>query len=89
MASTTQLQALPVTKARINLGSVVRQAYMQKKSFVLEKSGIPVAGILGIEDFEDWLEVSDPTLKKDIEKGYKEYKKGRAKPINALLKSLA
>lgn len=89
MASTTQLQSLPVTKARINLGSVVRQAYLKKKSFVLEKGGIPVAGILGIEDFEDWLEVSDPTLIKDIGKGYREYKKGKAKPISALLKSLA
>lgn len=89
MASATHLRSLPITKARINLGSVVRQAYMQKKSFVLEKGGIPVAGILGIEDFEDWLEVSDPSLKNDIQEGYKEYKKGKTKPIAALLKSIA
>lgn len=89
MTSTTQLRSLPVTKARTNLGSVVRQAYLQKKSFVLEKSGIPVAGILGIEDFEDWLEVSDPSLKNEIQKGHREYKKGKTKPIAALLKSIA
>ncbi len=89
MQQTTRLRSLPVTKARINLGSVIKQAYLQKKSFILEKSGIPVAGILGIEDFEDWLELSDPSLKNDIQKGYREYKRGKAKPISALLKSLA
>lgn len=88
MTYTAHIRSIPVTKARINLGSVLRQAYSQKKSFLLEKSGIPIAGILGIEDFEDWLELSNPSLKNDIQKGYREYKKGKAKSVSTLLKSL-
>lgn len=89
MAPETHIQSLPITKARINLGGVVQRAYLQNKSFLLEKGGIPVAGILGIEDFEDWLEVSNPTLKKDIRKGYQEYSKGKTKSLDLLLAKLA
>ena len=89
MQNATRLRLMPVTKARINFGSVVKQAYLQKKSFLLEKGGIPVAGILGIEDFEDWLELSNPSMRDDIQKGYQEYKKRKAKPLKALLAKLA
>ncbi len=85
----SQIHSLPITKARINLGGVVRQAYIQKKSFLLEKGGIPVAGILGIDDFEDWLDLSNPQLKQDIQKGYKEHKKKKSKSLDSLLKHLA
>lgn len=89
MSNHTSIHSLPITKARVNLGSIVRQAYLQKKTYLLEKGGIPVAGILGIEDFEDWLDVSDPSLKRDIQKGYQEYKKGKAKSAGKLLTSLS
>ena len=36
---------LPITQARINLGQVVRRAHVNKEYFILEKDGIPVAGI--------------------------------------------
>ena len=88
MPNTAQLRSLPITEARINLGSVVKQAYLQKKSFLLEKGGIPVAGIIGIEDFEDWLELSNPFVRDDIRKGYQEYKKKKTKPLKALLTKL-
>src|SRR6266566_3373867 len=34
---------LPITKARINLGQVVRRVVRNKEYFILEKDGIPVA----------------------------------------------
>ena len=37
---------LPVTKARVNLGQVVRRVHVNKEYFILEKDGIPVVGIL-------------------------------------------
>ncbi|MBI4599527.1 hypothetical protein HY732_01235 [Candidatus Uhrbacteria bacterium] len=89
MRNATHLRSMPLTKARVNLGSVVKQAYLQKKSFLLEKGGIPVAGILGIEDFEDWLELSNPSMRDDIQKGYREYKKKKTKPLKSLLAKLA
>ncbi|MBI2484102.1 hypothetical protein HYV71_02875 [Candidatus Uhrbacteria bacterium] len=88
MRRSTNVHSLPITKARVNLGGIVAQAYHKKSSFLLEKGGIPVAGILGIDDFEDWLEVSDPTVKQAIEKGYTEYKKGKTKKFETLLTEL-
>ena len=47
MARTTaagrSVQHLPLTKARINLGAVVKRVHLNKECVVLEKDGIPVA----------------------------------------------
>ena len=50
---------LPLTKARINLGQVVKRAHVNKEYFILEKDGIPVAGILDADELEDYLELQD------------------------------
>jgi len=76
---------IPITKARINLGEVVKRVHLDKDSFVLEKGGIPVAAILDIDEFEDWLETKDPDLKDQIRQGYQEYKKGTAVPLDKFL----
>jgi hypothetical protein len=38
------------------LGEVIKRVHLNKENFVLEKGGIPVAAILDIDEFEDWLE---------------------------------
>jgi prevent-host-death family protein len=43
---------MAITKARINLGAVVRRA-MKGERTRLEKGGIPVATIIGTQDLED------------------------------------
>jgi len=68
MNKSARVHSLPITKARINLGGIIQQAFHNKNAFLLEKSGIPVAGILGIDDFQDWLDLSNPELKKPSEK---------------------
>ncbi len=45
---------IPITKARINLGQVVRRAHLNNEYFILEKDGIPIAGILDIAELEDY-----------------------------------
>ena len=81
---------IPITKARINLGEVVRRVHLHKENFILEKGGIPVAALLDIDDFEDWLEMKDPKIKEQIRQGYEEYKKGKAVPLDKFLsKTLA
>jgi len=59
---------IPLTRARINLGQVVRRARVNREYFILEKDGIPVAGIMNVDDLEDYLELQDPGVKKQIEK---------------------
>ena len=57
MASKTErsVHRLPITKARQNLGQVVRRAHLNHEYFILEKDGIPVAGIMGAAELEDYL----------------------------------
>lgn len=79
---------IPITKARINLGQVVRRAHLNKECFILEKDGIPVAGIMDVDDLEDWLELQDPEMQKQIEEGYKEYRQGKTRSLDEFLAEL-
>jgi Antitoxin Phd_YefM, type II toxin-antitoxin system len=79
---------IPLTRARINLGQVVRRAHVNREYFILEKDGIPVAGILNAEELEDFLELRDPGLKKQIRASNSEYRRGKAREASAFLKEL-
>lgn len=79
---------LPITKARINLGSVVRRIHMNKDYVILEKDGIPIAGMMDIDELEDYLELQDPALKKQIAQGYEEYRQGKLRDAREFLKEL-
>jgi prevent-host-death family protein len=82
------VKIIPITKARINLGEVVKRVHLNKENFVLEKGGIPVAAILDIDEFEDWLEMKDPKIKEQIRRGYEEYKKGKTVPLDKFLSKI-
>ena len=66
MNATTKhkLSRLPITKARINLGQVVRRVHVNKEHFILEKDGIPVAAIMDVEEFENFLKQRNETKAK-------------------------
>jgi prevent-host-death family protein len=82
------VKTIPITKARVNLGEVVKRVHLDKDSFILEKGGIPVAAILDIDEFEDWLDTKDPELKERIRQGYEEYKKGKTVPLDEFLSQI-
>ena len=48
----TIVNRLPLTKARVNLGQVVRRAHVNREFFILEKDGIPVVGLMHVDDLE-------------------------------------
>jgi antitoxin (DNA-binding transcriptional repressor) of toxin-antitoxin stability system len=79
---------LPITKARINLGQVVRRVVRNKEYFILEKDGIPVAGIMGADELEDYLELRDPKVRAQIRKSSEEYLAGKSRPAELLLTEL-
>ena len=82
------VQRLPITKARINLGAVVKRAHLNKEYFILEKDGIPVAGLMDIDEFEDYLELHDPKVRAHIAKSRQEFLAGKSRPAEELLKEL-
>ena len=83
-----RVHRLPITQARINLGAVVKRARLNKEYFILEKDGIPVAGLMDIDEFEDYLELQDPKVQAIIAKGRQEYLAGKSRPARQLLSEL-
>jgi hypothetical protein len=79
---------IPITKARVNLGAVVKRAHLHGEYFILEKDGIPIAGIMDADEFEDYLELRNPKVKKDIAEGRTAYESGRVRDARELLAEL-
>ncbi len=82
------VQRLPITRARINLGAVIKRVRLNKEYFILEKDGIPVAGIMDIDEFEDYLELRDPKIRAHIRESYRQYLAGESRPAHRLLAEL-
>jgi len=82
------VKRLPVTDARRHLGEVIKKVRINKDYFILEKDGIPVAGIMDIDEFEDYLELRDIGVKKQIQKSYGEYNRGKARPARDFLRKI-
>ena len=60
----TIVNRLPLTKARVNLGQVVRRVHVNREFFILEKDGIPVVGLMHVDDLEDYLEMQNRSVKR-------------------------
>jgi len=89
-SSKSRVHRLPLTQARRHLGEVVKKAYFDRDYFILEKDGIPVAGIMNVDELEDYLELQDGDIQRQIEEGYEAYRRGEvrdAREFAAELKS--
>lgn len=82
------IHRIPITRARINLGQVARRAHIHNEYFILEKDGIPVAAFMNVEELENYLELKNPALKKQIRKSDDEYRRGKARGASKLLEEL-
>lgn len=76
---------IPLTKARVNLGAIVKRVHLKQERFVLEKDGYPVAALIDIDEFEDYLDSQDEGLKKQIRESRKEFDAGKGKPFDNFL----
>ena len=83
-----QVHRLPLTEARVHLGAVVKRARLHKDYFILEKDGLPVAGLMDIDEFEDYLELQDRRVRAHIRESAREYRAGRGRPAGELLAKL-
>lgn len=76
---------IAITKARINLGAIAKMAHLKGEYFILEKDGIPIAGLMSSDELEDYLELRDPRINKMIAEGHKEYLAGKKVSAQQLL----
>lgn len=88
LKSPSRVQRLPITQARAQLGNLVNRVHDNKEYLILEKDGIPVAGLMDIEEFEDYLELRDPKVRAHIRKSHQEYVSGKSRPAEVLLAEL-
>src|SRR5438105_4441506 len=79
-ASPPMVHHIPITQARINLGAVVKRVHLNKEYIILEKDGIPIAGLMDIDEFEDYLELQDPKIRAHIQTGNEKNFPGRSRP---------
>jgi PHD/YefM family antitoxin component YafN of YafNO toxin-antitoxin module len=81
---------MPMTKARVNLGAVVRALHREPDTvIVLEKSGLPVAALMSLDELEDLLDLRDPELRRQIREGWEDFQAGRGRPLDDVLAELA
>ena len=86
--SARKVSYMPITKARVNLGSVVRRVRLNKEYIILEKGGIPVVGIMDADELEDYLELQDPKVRRLIQQSNEDIRAGRTRPAEELLAEL-
>ena len=87
-ADPSNVERLPLTDARIHLGAVVKRVRLRKTYVILEKNGIPIAGLMDIDEFEDYLELRNPKIRAHIERSRADYVSGRSRPARELLAEL-
>ena len=79
------VNTIPITKARTNLGALAKRVHLNKEYFILEKDGIPIIGIMDAAELEDYLELQDPKVKRDIAKSTQQFREGKGRPIEKLM----
>ena len=79
------VQRFPLTQARNTLGAIVKRVHLNKEYVILEKDGIPLAGVMDIDEFEDYLDLQDPKVRAGIAQSRKEFLAGKVRPIEKLL----
>jgi len=82
------VQHLALTQARHALGAVVQRVHLNKEYVILERDGIPLAGVMDIDEFEDYLELRDPKARGDIRRSTTEYRAGKSRPAEDFLKEI-
>ncbi len=85
---THMVNRIAMSKARVNLGDVVKRAHLNGEYFILEKDGIPIAGIMDADELEDYLESRDPKAKKQIAASREDAAAGRVRPAADLVSEL-
>ena len=81
------VKTLSIQEAKDKLPGIVEK--LRSGDFVVvEKQGKPIAGIVDFEDMEDFLELNNAPLQKQIQGGYREFKTGKAVHARVFLKTL-
>ena len=82
------IRAVPISKAKISLNSLVKRVHRDHEYLILKDNGTPLAAVLDIDEFEDYLELNEPKVRRDIEQSTKEFREGKGRPAREFLAEL-
>src|SRR5438046_9487976 len=82
------IRSVQISKAKISLNSLVKRVHRDKEYLILKDNGTPLAAVMDIDEFEDYLEVNDPRVRKEIELSNEDFRQGRFRPAEKLLEEL-
>lgn len=51
-AAKIMVSSIPISKARLHLGELTNKVFKKENVYILNKSGLPVAAIINMDDFE-------------------------------------
>lgn len=81
------VKTLSLEKAKKELPDIVEK--LQSGDFVVvQKNGRPVAGIVDVDDMENFLELQNSVMKRQIAKGYREFKARKTVSARSFLQLL-
>jgi prevent-host-death family protein len=79
---------IPLSVVRRNLGALIERVHTGKEYLILERDGRPVAALMDIDEFEDYLELQDPEVNAIIAESREEYLAGKSRAADELLREL-
>jgi prevent-host-death family protein len=79
---------IPLSLVRRNLGALIERVRTGKEYLIFEKDGLPVAALMDIDEFEDYLELQDPEVNAITAQSGEEYLAGKSRPAEELLREL-
>src|SRR6266852_1113443 len=90
MSSKTKqtIRSVQISKAKISLNSLVKRVHRDKEYLVLKDNGTPLAAVMDIDEFEDYLELNDPKVQRDIAQSTREFREGKGRPAREFLAEL-
>ena len=86
--ATPIIRSIPIAKAEIHLGQLIKRVHVDKQYLILKEDGVPIVAIVDIDEFEDYLELHDPKAQRDIRKSTEEFRAGKSRPAQELLLEL-
>ncbi|MFH1836696.1 MAG: type II toxin-antitoxin system Phd/YefM family antitoxin [Candidatus Omnitrophota bacterium] len=80
------MTTLTVTEAKAHLLEIIRKADKTTERFIVSKNGKPKVIIMGVDEYEGWLEtleiMSEKGALKDIQEAQKELAEGKGYTMN-------
>jgi prevent-host-death family protein len=84
----SRIRHVPLTQARASLGTIVNDVNRTCDYVVVERGGLPVAVIMDIDEFEDYLDLRDASSRARIARATREHRAGKSAPAEGLLTRL-